>query len=102
MPLHHDLEHAAVNLPVAQLTGPALVHAQVDDVQPVAEIVKDQARLTVVGADGRDSQSPSRSSSRTCLSQIPPPGTGENPCSSGGGGAANSVTSRSDGPTAAW
>ncbi len=51
MPLDHDLEHPAVDLPVAQLPGPALVHAQVDDVQPVAEVVKDQARLAVVGPD---------------------------------------------------
>ena len=51
MPLHHDLEHTPVDLPVAQLPGPPLVHSQVDDVQPVAEVVKDQARLAVVGTD---------------------------------------------------
>jgi hypothetical protein len=34
------------------LRGPPLVHAQVDDVQPVTEIVEDQARLAVVRPDG--------------------------------------------------
>ena len=102
MPLHHDLEHPAVDLPVAQLPGPALVHAQVDDVQPVAEVVKDQARLTVVGPDRTRLPQPVKIVESHLLAPDTAAGHGENPCSSGGGGAANSVTSRSDGPTAAW
>jgi hypothetical protein len=52
MPGHDDLEDATVDFPVAELRGPPLVHAQVDDVQPVTEIVEHKARLTVIGADG--------------------------------------------------
>jgi hypothetical protein len=49
---HHDLEHAAIDLPVAELPGSPFLHAQVDDVQPVTEVVKHQARLAVVRPDG--------------------------------------------------
>ena len=52
VPRHDDLEHAAIDLPVAELPGPPLVHAQVDDVQPVTEVVEHQARLAVIGPDG--------------------------------------------------
>jgi hypothetical protein len=52
VPGHDHLEDPAVDFPVAELRGPPLIHAQVDDVQPVAEIVEHQARLTVVRADG--------------------------------------------------
>ena len=48
---HHDLEDLAVDLPVAELPGPHRVPAQVDDVQPVAEVVKDQAGLAPVLTD---------------------------------------------------
>jgi hypothetical protein len=48
---HHDLEHTAIDLPVAELPGPPFLHAQVDDVQPVTEVVKHQARLAVVRPD---------------------------------------------------
>ena len=52
VPRHDDLEYAPVHFPVAELRGPGRIHAQVDDVQTVPEIVQHQARLTVVGADG--------------------------------------------------
>ena len=52
MPGHDDLEDAVVDFPVAELRGPPLIHAQVDDVQPVTEIIEHEARLTVIGADG--------------------------------------------------
>jgi len=51
LPGDDDLEHAAVDLPVAELPGPPFVHAEVDDVQPVAEVVQDEARLAAVVAD---------------------------------------------------
>ena len=48
LPGHHDLEDLAVDLPVAELPGPGRVAALVGDVQPVAEIVQDQAGLAAV------------------------------------------------------
>jgi hypothetical protein len=52
MPGHDHLEDAAVDFPVAELRGSLLVHAQVDDVHPVAKVVEHEAGLAVVGADG--------------------------------------------------
>jgi hypothetical protein len=52
VPGHDHLEDPAVDFPVTKLRGPPLIHTQVDDVQPVAEIVEHEARLTVVRADG--------------------------------------------------
>ena len=52
MPRHDDLKDAAVDFPVAELRGSPLIHAQVDDVHPVTEIVEHEARLAVVRADG--------------------------------------------------
>jgi hypothetical protein len=46
-----DLEHAAVDLPVAELPGAALVHAEVDDMQPVAHVVEHEAGLAAIAAD---------------------------------------------------
>lgn len=51
MPGDDDLEYAAVDLPVAELPGPPFVHAEVDDVQPVTQVVEDEARFAAVGAD---------------------------------------------------
>ena len=51
LPGHHDLEDLAVDLPVAELPSPGRVAALVGDVQPVAEIVQDQAGLAAVLAD---------------------------------------------------
>jgi hypothetical protein len=51
LPGDDHLEDAAIDLPVAELPGASLVHAEVDDVQPVAEVVEDEARLTPVVAD---------------------------------------------------
>jgi hypothetical protein len=48
---HHDLEDTAVYLPVAELQRAPLVHSQVGDVQPVAQVVEHDARLASVGAD---------------------------------------------------
>jgi hypothetical protein len=48
---HYDLEYATVHLPVPELQRAPLVHAEVGDVQPVAQVVQDQARLAAVGAD---------------------------------------------------
>ena len=101
VPLHDDLEHAAIDLPVAELPGPSLVHAQVNNVQPVAEVVEHQARLAVVGADRARFPQPVEVVESHLLAPDATAGNGEKPCSSGGGGAANNVTSRSDGPTAA-
>jgi hypothetical protein len=52
MPGDHYLENAAVHLPVAELPRALFFHAQVDDVQPVAEVVEHEARLAPVAADG--------------------------------------------------
>ena len=52
IPGHDDLEDAAIDFPVPELGGSPLVHAQVDDVQPIAEIVEHEARLTVIRPDG--------------------------------------------------
>ena len=49
---YHNFEDPAVDLPVAELAGPHLIHAEIGDVQPVAEIVKHEAGLAVEGADG--------------------------------------------------
>jgi hypothetical protein len=51
LPGDDNLEHAAVDLPVTELPGAPFIHAEVDDVQPVAEVVQDEARLTTVVAD---------------------------------------------------
>jgi hypothetical protein len=51
VPGDDDLEHAAVDLPVAELPGAALVHAEIDDVQPVAQVVEHQAGFAAVVAD---------------------------------------------------
>jgi len=51
VPGDDDLEHAPVNLPVAKLLGPPLVVAQVDDVQPVAHVIENEAPLAPVVAD---------------------------------------------------
>lgn len=51
LPGDDDLEHAAVDLPVAELPGAPFVHAEVDDVQPVAEVVQDETRLAAVVTD---------------------------------------------------
>jgi hypothetical protein len=37
---HDDLEDPPVDLPVAQLQGAPLVHAQVGDVHPVAQVIE--------------------------------------------------------------
>jgi hypothetical protein len=51
LPGDDDLEHATVDLPVAKLSGAPFVHAEVDDMQPVAEVVQDEAWLATVAAD---------------------------------------------------
>jgi hypothetical protein len=51
MPGDHDLEDAPIHLPVAELPRAPLVHAEIDDVQPVAHVVEHQARLAAVAAD---------------------------------------------------
>jgi len=48
---HHDLEYAAIYLPVAKLQGAPLVHSEVGDVQPVAKVVEHDARLAPVSAN---------------------------------------------------
>ncbi|MBO0802252.1 MAG: hypothetical protein J2P25_04145 [Nocardiopsaceae bacterium] len=51
MPGDDHLEHAPIDLPVAELTGALLVHAEIGDVQPVAQVVEDEARFAAVVAD---------------------------------------------------
>lgn len=51
LPGDDDLEHATVDLPVAELPGVPFVHAEIDDVQPVAEIIQDEAWFAAVVAD---------------------------------------------------
>ena len=98
---HHDLEHTAIDLPVAELSGPPLLHAQVDDVQPVTKVVKNQARLAVVRPDRPRFPQRVELTQPDLLAPDPAGGGGE-AILSGGGGAAKRVTSRSEGPTAAW
>src|SRR5580693_449000 len=50
VPGHHDLEHLPVDLPVPELPGQNGIAAQVDDVQPVAEVVEHQAGVAPVVA----------------------------------------------------
>jgi hypothetical protein len=47
-PGHHDLEDLPVDLPVAELPGPGRIASLVGDVQPVTQIIEDQAGLATV------------------------------------------------------
>jgi hypothetical protein len=50
MPGHHDLEYLPVDLPVPELPGENGIPAQVDNVEPVAEVIEHQAGVAPVVA----------------------------------------------------